>query len=280
MIGHPYSWCDEELVQHAKSAKEIFGRCFERRTAVALKVKLKLTSPVDSIALIGRLVTILHDAGKAHPYYQQKFERHCVDPQRNCNECKKKPTFFAHEVFSSYMTYRLIVNLPTTFWRSIDEMHFLARLGALAILEHHQTIRRLDDILNVPFDAGPWKHEYAGDLLGLLPEIDGSTLTRIQDEEPMSLQEISRRLLRSLRDAQIANRARLKLYCLLLGPLCICDNASARLSRPSKMMTPFVCESCFALKDLREYMQPRCSVKGFTQCRFMPRDCTHTDTSG
>lgn len=133
-----YSFCGERLSEHSYLTLRLymtaFGEWHERVTAK----KLGLEDPRElSCAL--RTACLLHDVGKALKKFQERVRQ------------DKKAGFPFHEIVSSYFTFKTLV-----FY---IEHKSIAAAAALAVLQHHQAMRSIEETLidglkRLPLDEG------------------------------------------------------------------------------------------------------------------------------
>ncbi len=209
-IKKPCAWTFQSLESHLEGALRYAQQISPQDYSVISSRFRAVNLDIDNEKLkeMIKIVTLLHDVGKACEEYQSKFEENC-----NC----KEPSFPLHEVPSAIS----LEYITKPEFSSKEKL-----LMKLTVLLHMNAIRGIDDIkkdLKLKYKTG-WKYKAYKDKLE-------SFLKQYKIEVTLPSQI-------TLKDAEdfvdkiyfILNEKKrefLRLYCLMYYPLCIGDNLDA-----------------------------------------------------
>lgn len=265
-----YAWCTEPLIEHSICTLNVYSQCFERNNIKILSRRLGLNSDLlPFLKVSARMAIALHDIGKAHRIYQNfmKVKGNCQYEGRNrlnCSYCNNRPSYPNHEFLSAYIYWQIYNELRfiSKFQKIlIDPTNLFLTLGkifTLTIIQHHHAMRGISEISNVKKPYRYSEETIRKSTLNLLerlleaslkpvfPEIYVQIFNRSKDKLSQSRWPSWYRLRKELKGTLLPRETldiRLKLYSILSGPLCICDNLSAHIHRPGPPPRSFLREA-------------------------------------
>lgn len=254
-----YAWCTETLRDHSLYALNIFSKCFEDRIVKILATRLSLRKEnFPLLKILCRTMIVLHDIGKTHPAYQRtiKAKNECPKYEKDCSRCDLSPSFMFHEVLSAYVfrnIYFIIIHEIKTLYENSNIINSIWKLPMLAILQHHQSMRGIDELNSKPPYYELKRAQSVEGITTLLIDLLENSLTpifpdinvaKICDSNPLIQWPSWFEMVRYLRSTILEKiDGWLKLYAILLGPLYICDNLSARAHRPKGSLSKIIREA-------------------------------------
>jgi len=241
-----FSWCNEPLISHSLLTLEFFLiGCSELIDLIWRKLCMLTNKSLDMIIIRGviKLALVLHDVGKAHPYYQSTVREKCLydgicSRIERCPDGNPPVRFSGHQVLSAWFLYRVL--------EEGVEGYYLETIGSIAILSvlfHHEAIR--PDIFNLlrnpysrqsPF-RNPNFHQSIDckgcqEFMKYLTRCDRD-IAEVVISCPSKWEDIGTICEELINVNKRFCRPVTRLYCLLAGPLGGCDTIAASILRPT-----------------------------------------------
>jgi len=241
----PCAWIAQSLEDHLENTLRYALSMKENELNVISKRFKMADLNIDNkrVKELIKIVSLLHDIGKASRVYQKRFENDCG--------CKyKEVSFFLHEVPSAYLVE--FIKEPTLNKKERD-------LVEIAILFHMSAMRDIDRIIkNLEGGKGALKGVSEFDLADYKSKLEEflfkhNIILNIPDKiliiETKNFLKIIEQKLKN------RNNSYLKLYSLLFYRLCIGDNIDAYEVRKNLEQNPDKRSRDYFIKELREVIE-------------------------
>ncbi|WP_428287188.1 hypothetical protein [Infirmifilum sp.] len=232
-----YSFRGERLSEHSYLTLRLYVTAFGERHEKLISARLALSKDVASLLM--RSSCLLHDVGKALRDYQTRMG-----------------SFQFHELVSGYFVYETLLSILKGKDLGNYRPSSLARTAALAVIQHHQAMRSLEEILSEGFKAiplGSGISEEVVEEIRLAARMSANTLPCAQDvlnafQEAVesSSGELEKRvgqfcegMIKWLKGIDVGDGEAwlllLRYQPLLSAPLQVCDSFAALLTRRGQL---------------------------------------------
>jgi len=228
-------------LQEVKRAVTRIRRSLEDEVLPILQTKLGIPrNLLPQVQTVLRLAFYMHDLGKAAVGFQRRFQQQPL----------QRPAFYLHEISSAYLFKEFCSSNQVGLTRQ-PEVEAVVRLATIAILLHHQALRALDQryrhifLRTHQFAVGDDDlNRMANDIAAILPSgITLNSLPALRDllhDRSIPLARAYDELREWFREER--ERWKPKLYCIIAGPLMICDSLVAGAQRGEYRIHPMVLE--------------------------------------
>jgi len=257
---YSFSWKNheihyEKLEDHLILTYDFFKKIFEKRVSKILTARLRYNTCEEFTFLI-RLAPLMHDIGKAHPYYQKTAR-------------DGEPYFSWHEVFSAQICSSIIESFRFMSEVNTEIFEEMKNIVTAAIISHHQALREIERVLPprrikmINLDA--WNFNSLSCILSKLLEtaMDKLSLKRIHTsiidsslndfKEEIKAKRNNLELIRNSLFEQLRS-PRLKLHSVITGPLVICDWLAAGKLRGPKYEHQMLKEATYSFPEIKNYI--------------------------
>jgi CRISPR-associated endonuclease Cas3-HD len=215
-LNGPYAFTNQPLADHLQGTAQIADKFVTETYASTVSKRLYLSSQMsvnikpDTVKVLIRRASLLHDVGKAADRYQSQFER----------PAHHSPTFYLHEVPSAIVCDRVSQELELGFHE-----RFLLSFTVLNHMNSFRPLERICDEVNAS-NQREWSFvRYGQSMPSIFNEL-GVSCNQV-------LRPISYKETRDFIDGQRANASKLeyrwiRLYCMFLSPVIAGDNLDAQ----------------------------------------------------
>jgi CRISPR/Cas system-associated endonuclease Cas3-HD len=228
-MNEPFSFVGENLVKHLTKTAE-YAREFGRPNYLKVVSNRLCVASCGRVNIndgkIGQLIqntALFHDMGKAADCYQIQFES---------GKIPEKPKFFLHEIPSAIICNRISKVL------ALDQQeNFLLGFTVLNHMNAMRPLVKMKELLLdnwIPYHKEGWTFSrYGASLATIFGKIGISDLRPFL--LPVNRTEAEDYLSKVENIASDRNNGWVRLYCLLLAPLIVGDNLSARQRNDNRL---------------------------------------------